>query len=55
MYKYYVCKTINEMMYLVKNNQRVKKVVDDLKNPRYKIFLFDDNDNLRDILTRYNK
>lgn len=55
MYNYYVCKTIDEMMYLVRNNQRVKKVSDDKFNIKYKVFLFDDTDELRLLLNNYKK
>lgn len=49
-HNYYVCKTISELTYLIKNNCILKKVVDDSKNPKYKVFLFEDSSKLRELL-----
>lgn len=49
-HNYYICKTMTEMVYLVKNDCILKKVVDDVKNPKYKIFLFEDSEHLRRVL-----
>lgn len=50
---YYVAKTIREMSYLIKEGFALRKVVDDAKNPKYKIFLFKDSQYLQESLKNY--
>lgn len=52
---YYVCKTIRLLTYLIKQDIVLKKVVDDKDNSKYKVFLFEDSDKLRQALELYNK
>ncbi|MBY6835993.1 hypothetical protein [Clostridium botulinum] len=53
MNKYYVAKTLRMMNFLAKKFDCVK-VSDDLKNKSYKVFLFQDSDDLREYLKSYN-
>jgi len=50
---YYVCKTIRLLTYLIKNDLVLKKVVDDKDNAKYKVFLFEDSEKLRQALEKY--
>jgi len=50
---YYVADTIKEMTFLVKKDCILKKVTDDRKNPRYKVFLFEDSPYLQECLKDY--
>lgn len=39
--------------YLCNNGFKIQKVVDSEKNPQFKIFLFEDNKSVRNMITKY--
>ena len=39
--------------YLCNNGHKMKKVIDSDKNPRFKVFLFEDKKEVRDCITTY--
>lgn len=39
--------------YLCNNGFKIQKVIDSEKNPQFKIFLFEDNKSVRNMITKY--
>lgn len=52
---FYVVKSIKMMTYLIREGFNIYKVKDDDKNPHYKVFLFDDSQDLRKAMSEYTK
>lgn len=51
--KFYVVKSIKMMTYLIREGFDIFKVKDDDKNSHYKVFLFEDSENLRRAITKF--
>ena len=49
----YICKTIRMMNYLCKRYDCIK-MADDKDNPKFKVFLFEDSDEFREYLSKYD-
>ena len=52
---YYVVKSLKMMHYLIRQGFDVQKVDDNKENPKWKVFLFSDSEELRQAMTVYNK
>ena len=48
----YICKTLRMMNFLCKKYDCIK-MADDKDNPKFKVFLFEDSDELREYLSKY--
>lgn len=55
MTKCYVVKSISLMQYLVRKGYDVINVVDDVKNPKYKVFCFADCVDLQKSIAEFKK
>lgn len=55
MTKCYVVKSIGLMQHLVRKGFDVVNVVDDVKNPKYKVFCFVDCNELQKSIAEFNK
>lgn len=49
----YICKTLRMMNYLCKRYDCIK-MADDKDNPKFKVFLFEDSDEFREYLSKYD-
>ncbi|WP_350445927.1 DUF5659 domain-containing protein [Anaeromonas frigoriresistens] len=52
--QFYVIKSIKMMTYLIRAGFDLYRVIDDDKNSHYKVFLFNDSDELRSAMFKYN-
>lgn len=53
--EFYIIKSIRMMTFLIRKGFDLYKVIDDDKNPHYKVFLFEDTKELRQAMTEYSK
>ena len=53
--KCYVVKSIRLMMYLVRKGFNVVNVIDDVNNPKYKVFCFSDCHELQKAINTFSK
>lgn len=52
---FYIIKSIRMMTHLIREGFDLYKVIDDDKNPHYKVFLFEDTEELRNAMQLYSK
>lgn len=53
--KYYYIKTLRMMEYLTGLGYQVIKTIPDFNNPKYKVFLFEDTEELRGAMSGYKR